>query len=305
MSIAGVVLERLLTFVALFVCVLACADEGAGVAVSYARQPPAAMTALGEGASIAAEEYQASVFLPPGTAGQWQIRAGLDYQYTHYDYVGVNSRDRDLHRLQLPVNFSSDNDVWRISGYVAPGIATSSNIFKDFLDRGSGDDWFVSARLEAGRNSGDKTWLAGLAYDRSFGKDRAYPVLGLAVEPAEDLVLRIAFPDSEVRWQPSDRQTLSGRVFPAGFVWRVVTDDFQDSFDYRTEGVRLQATWSYRFGSRMNIDVSIAHEIDRRHELYDDQLSPIVTDVEDEWLFMIGVRLGTSGVHCTNGVCLR
>jgi hypothetical protein len=55
----------------------------------------------------------------------------------------------------------------------------------------------------------------------------------------------------------------------------------------------------------MNIDVSIAHEIDRRHELYDDQLSPIVTDVEDEWLFMIGVRLGTSGVHCTNGVCLR
>jgi hypothetical protein len=55
----------------------------------------------------------------------------------------------------------------------------------------------------------------------------------------------------------------------------------------------------------MNIDVSIAHEIDRRHELYDDQLSPIVTDVEDEWLFMIGLRLGSDGVHYTNGIGLR
>lgn len=263
----------------------ALAAEGPGLAISLARQPAAGFDTLGGASVVATEELQAAL--------SWNSLS-LDYQYTRYAYTGIASRDRDLHRLQFRWRFAKNAGDWRIRGYLAPGIATSSNIFKDFPRRGSSDDGYVSGRIEAGRGSKTRRWLLGIAYDRAFGEDRVYPTAGLEWRAAAALDVRLAFPDPGFRWRPAPRHTLTGRLFPSGFVWRVVSDDFSREFAYRTRGVRTQLDWSYRLWRQVRLDVGVAFETDRRHAFEDDAGNPLRSGAADEWLFTVGLRAGAA-----------
>ncbi|MDJ0711178.1 MAG: hypothetical protein QNJ14_12335 [Woeseiaceae bacterium] len=271
---------------------VAHADDGARVAVGFARQGDSGMPGLGTGASIGSEEYRASAEFPISSTESRRWSVGLEYGYTHFDYDSVASRNRDLHRIEFPVRVVIDDDEWQLDGLIAPGIATSSNIFKDFLNKGSHEDLYLSGRVEARRPHGKTTWLAGVAYDRSFGDERLYPIAGILIEPSPDVALRIAYPDSAMVWKPSDRYVLSGRVLPAGFEWRVVQDDLSSEFVYRTEGIRSQLTLSHGLWRQLWVDLFVAYEFERRHEFATDGNQPLVSDVDNEWLVGLGFSVG-------------
>ncbi len=121
-------------------------------------------TALGD--ALSGKEYRAWAGLGGWRAGTWRFGAGLDYEYTRYEYDGVAGRNRDLHRLQLPLRFTREHGDWQLRGHVAPGVATSSNIMQDLFTEGSGEDLLLTARLEAERARGGRSaWLIGAAYD--------------------------------------------------------------------------------------------------------------------------------------------
>ena len=151
---------------------------------------------------------------------------GLDYQYTHFDYEGINSRDRDQHRLQLPVHFEFIGRNRVFEGFIAPGVSTSSNVFKDPFNRLNSKDAFVSGRFQV-RGGEDRQWFAGVAHDRLFGETSTYPVAGVEFELAPDWDLRVAFPDPSIRVNLSSPQSLQASLYPSGHQWRVVTDDFE------------------------------------------------------------------------------
>ncbi len=269
--------------------------------IGFGRQGEAAMSGAGPSATVAAKEHYTALDWPVRSNDRFLLAVGFHYQYTRYEYSGINSRNRDLHHLQLPVRFEITDDDRRLSAYVAPGIATSSNVFKDFLNRGSGDDWYLSGAVEVEIGDPGRRWLFGAAYDRSFGESRIYPILGLGFAPGDNLNLRLAYPVSGVAWEYSDRSTITASVLPAGFEWRVVTDDFASNFDYRVEGIRTQLNWTHRLFERWSIDLSAAYETDRRHELVDDLGQPVVGYPQDEWIFAITVGVGGTPRVFTHG----
>ena len=233
--------------------------------------------------------------------GDVALDAGIDYQYTRYEYEGLSGRDRDLHRLQFPVEFSMPLERWRLKGYVAPGVSTSSNVFKDFFNRGTRDDLFANARVAGYREADARTWIVGLAYDRLFGEATLYPVLGVELTPRPALDIRLAFPDPAFRYRVSGRVTLHGRLFPAGHEWHVVSDDFTSEFDYRVEAYRAQAGLSFRILEALNVDLSLGYEFAREHEFTDDTGTRISSRIDDQWLAAIGFRLGPAGIPYTHG----
>jgi hypothetical protein len=190
---------------------------------------------------------------------------------------------------------------WKIDGNIAPGISTSSNVLKEFFDEVSGDDLFATARLEGRRESGSHNWVAGLAYDRTFGRPLVYPIAGIELSPTDELDIRLAFPDPGFRYRWSDRQSLSGRLFPAGHQWHVMTDDFSAEFDYRVEGFRAQLGWSIRLWKAVTLDISGGYEFGRKHYLTDDLGERIESDVDDQWLFLFGLRAGPAPLPYTHG----
>ncbi len=268
------------------------AGDGLTAVIGYSRQGEAAMPGAGPTATIAAQDHFALLDWPVVLDDRRLIAIGFNYQYTRYDYADIDSRNRDLHRLQLPVRLSYRRDDRRINAYFAPGIATSSNVFKDFLNRGSADDWYFSGAVEAQFGQPEKRWLLGAAYDRSFGKGKMYPILGLRLSPRNDLDVRLAVPVSGMTWRFSERSTLTGRVMPAGFEWRVVTDDFANDFDYRVEGLRTQIHWTQRIYRRWSIDLSAAYETDRKHDLVNRVGDRVIGYPQDQWLFAITFGIG-------------
>lgn len=262
--------------------------------LGYTVVPSRSMSAP-PGAEVATRESTlAACFLSFGD-GEQRFDFGLDYAYTRHEYDGVDGRDRDLHRLQLPLAYRRQGGDWRLDALLAPGVATSSNVFKDLRSRAGGDDFLLSGAVELRRARGPRSaWLLGLRHDRSFGESRTLPVLGLEYRPGEALGLRLAWPDPALELAISSRQSLTVDVFPAGQRWHVVSDELDERFDYRLEGWRARATWSYRLTRSLTIDIGAGAGFGRGHEFTDDTGARIEADVDPGYLVSVGIRIGGS-----------
>lgn len=284
----------------LFACCLAIAS----VATAAERDYPflaASLTAVPESSfaypedtsKLKAKDYRLLFGLINFEVGKVDLDLGADYQYTRYEYSGIDGRNRDLHRLQLPVGVTYAIKNWRIDGFVAPGVSTSSNVMKDLFDKGAGDDLIVTARFEGTHPIGlNFDWLAGLAYDRAFGRSLAYPIFGVLYRPRESMQLRLSFPDSAIEYAATLSQHWSLRLFPAGHEWHVFSEELNDEFDYQVEAWRTQLTWSLDLPNRVRLDLSAGYEFSRHHEFIDDRGRTIDTDAEDQFLLAIGLRFG-------------
>lgn len=249
-----------------------------------------ATAAVGDGpGSVRTREYQLALGLYRRDDGGTRLDFGVDYEYTHLEFRGIASRNRDVHRLRFPLRFAIDSGQHRWRGYVAPRIATSSNVFKDFFNRGSRDDLQIDGRLELG---GTKPWLLGVAYDQSFGRPRLYPVAGIDVHPDGDLRIRIAFPDSGAWLKASDRHAFSARLYPSGERWRVVSDDFRSDFDLRREEWRAQLTWSVTITPLLAVSLSAGQAFERRLVFTDRTGARVDEAVDSEMYAEIGFRWG-------------
>ena len=267
------------------------------LAVSSTSVPNASFESPPSGSEIETAEFRVSAGIFRFGDESANVDLGLDYQYTRYQYDGINGRNRDLHWLQLPVGFATPAGRWQISGFVAPGVFTSSNVFQDLFDEGSSDDFSVTGRLEAlSAMKNSMQWLAGVAYDRSFGEPNVFPVAGVVYRPNDDLRLRIAFPDSEIRYRATPRQAWTGRVFPAGSEWHVVSDELGTDFDYSAEAWRAQAWWSYRLSLKLSLDLSLGYEFGRHVDFIDDTGARINADVDDQFFFAFGLRFGRAPI---------
>ena len=262
------------------------------VVARYTGLPTAAVEDLGPATELAGKEHRLSFGIYQWASEENWLAVGIDYEYTHFDYSNINSRDRDLHRLQFPITFASTFDQWQVRGFVAPGVSTSSNIFKDFLNRGSADDALLTARAILSPQQPGSHWFAGVAYDRSFGEPRLYPVAGIEWMPAPELSLRLAFPDSAFRWQASQRQSLQGRISPAGHQWRVVSDDFTREFDYSVESWRAELNWNISLWRHVSLDLAAGYDMARKHEFAGGQGNSLRSGIDDTVYLAVGFRVG-------------
>ena len=264
------------------------ADDGRHLALQVSQIPGAA--ASGDGVDLQESSNQISVGLHRFGDGNTWVELGLEYQYTRYEYEGLDSRNRDLHRFQVPVRWRWTADQWAFGGVVAPGLATSSNVIKDPFKRVTADDVVVTARVQASRPLGSGTLYIGAAWDRLFGRPALYPSGGVEFNAGDRWRLRVGLPDPSLSFRASQRHTLSARLYPAGNQWHAVTDDFQDDFLYRAEGYRGRITWSIAAFSGIAVDVFAGLEFGRHHRLDTRAGNNVRLDVDSQWLFGIGVR---------------
>lgn len=251
--------------------------------------------------AVSPEDFRATINLGTFKTDSLVLRPALDYQYTRFEFRDVASRNRDLHRVQLPLRATRVGESWHTDAFIAVGISASSNVVKDVFNRGSSADLLFTARTEFTRRDGRLPLIVGAAYDRSFGRPRLSPVFGVELQPRRDLQLRLAYPDSELRYEVSTSSTLLARIYPAGHRWRVTTDDFADEFDYRAEEVRFELTWSLAIAGPLTIDLTAGYAFDRRHAFDDRQGSRIDTNIDEQPFAGIGFRLGAAPLPYANG----
>lgn len=205
---------------------------------------------------------------------------GADYVYTHYSYEGLPTRDRDLHRLAVPVRWSS-HGATSVTLTATPTVATSSNVFQDLFSRGTGDDFalYASATVQREADSG-WGWRLGAAYDDSFGDPKVYPVAAMTYA-GTNVALELGWPRASAQWRANDAFDLGVEVHPAGARWHVVSDERDGAdFDYVVEAWRAAIVANWRFAPRWNVAARIGSEFDRHHDFEDDTGARIDVDAQ-------------------------
>lgn len=245
--------------------------------------------ALGD-ADMSGRESGLRMQTPWFALGGGQFGVGADYLYTHYDYTGLDTRDRDLHRLAVPLDWSS-GDTWTLRITAQPTVATSSNIMKDLFSRGTGDDFNLYGRIAVERvpDSG-WGWRLGAGYDDRFGDPQAWPLVA-AIYRQSNLSVEVGWPQASANWWPNERWRLGVEIAPAGARWHVVSDERDGAeFDYTVEAWRaaLAADWSFAGG--WQIGLQLGSEFDRHHDFEDDTGARIDTDAASAAFASLALR---------------
>lgn len=241
-------------------------------------------------ARLSGQEYGMTLDWPLEGSGWRPADLGLEYTYTRYEYEGLPTRNRDLHRVAAPVR-------WRWAGALAhsfelrPVIATSSNVMKDFFNRGTSDDVMLHGRwrVERAPAATGAGWRAGVARDDAFGSWKFYPeVAALWRTPAAELGL--GWPRSWASYRPVAAWLLSAELAPVGARWHVVSDERDGAeFDYEVEAWRGVASARWQSASGVLIVAQGGLEFGRRHRLEDDQGGRVDRPADDAAYFEIRI----------------
>lgn len=204
-------------------------------------------------------------------AGDGAFRWALYYAYQRYEYTALPSRNRDLHRLELPLSWYGDApSPWMLE--LRPVIASSSNVFKEIWSRGSSDDymWHGRATLEHPPRGMGWGWRLGAARDDAFGRELIYPEFALLRQHG-GVRMEFGWPVTRAMLEAGGGIEAGGEIAPAGARWHVVSDERGGaSFDYRTRAWRAGATLSWRSAVGFVITARGGLEFERRHRLEDD-----------------------------------
>ena len=227
---------------------------------------------------------------PWWSLGNGRFGIGADYLYTHYGYDGLPTRNRDLHRLAMPLDWSTGERTV-LTATATPTVAASSNVFKDLFSRGGSDDFNLYAAISAERapDSG-WGWRLGAGYDDRFGDPQAYPIVA-ALYRQPRVELDIGWPQLRATWKAHDQSRFGLHLAPAGARWHVLSDERDGAdFDYTVEAWRAALTADWSFATRWQLALQLGSEFDRHHDFEDDTGARIDADVGDAAFAALAIR---------------
>jgi hypothetical protein len=196
--------------------------------------------------------------LPERSWGSFDL--GLDYRYTRHEFENLPSRNRDLHRLALPVTWRSAGETHHALSLI-PVFAASSNVFKDPLRRAGSGDFDLHARWETRLPSAGGHWRLGLARDDAFGRTRLYPRLG-HVWSSDAWNVDVGWPDAALDWRLKPRLHLGIASAPEGASWQVTSDERAGARFRYAQRVRRSA---FTLDWRLSGDLALAGRAGREH----------------------------------------
>jgi hypothetical protein len=237
-------------------------------------------------ARLSGTEYRVAVRGASPAAGDGGFRWALDYAYQRYEYSGLPSRNRDLHRLELPLAWQVDAPLsWAVE--LRPVVASSSNVFKEIWSRGTSDDLMWHGQAWLGRPPVGKGWgwQLGGARDDAFGRERVYPLAALLRQHA-GVRIELGWPVTRAMHEAGRGIEVGGEVAPAGARWHVVSDERDGaSFGYEVRTWRASGILRWRGANGFALTTRLGLEFDRRHRLEDDMGATVNRAVDEAGYF--------------------
>ncbi|HEY0502920.1 MAG TPA: hypothetical protein VGD42_05420 [Lysobacter sp.] len=217
---------------------------------------------------------------------------GADYVYTHYSYTGLPTRNRDLHRLALPLEWTSAGTL-AVTLAAIPTVASSSNVFKDLFSRGGSDDFNLYTRATVQRAPEQGWgWRLGAGYDDRFGDPQAWPVAVLLYRNSA-FALELGWPATTAQWHARERLRFTAQVAPSGARWHVVSDERDGAeFDYTVEAWRASLGVDWEFAARWHLAAQLGSEFDRHHDFEDDTGARVDADAGSAAFAAVALRYG-------------
>ncbi len=219
---------------------------------------------------------------------------GIAHEYRSVEFNNLASPPQtngDLHTLQLPMQRWQRHHRGERRLGAAVVIASSSNALKN-LDELTTDNlqlWLGWEELS--KVSNNTAWLWGLCADHRFGDYRLYPLLGMQWHLKGNINLRLAFPDTALRWQPSDSHYIELTLQPIGREWTVYDKNFarQSELQWRAWEFELKLHW--QFAKHWQTFVSTGLRFEQKLQLRLENNQRLKSDLDDSPFLLLGVSM--------------
>lgn len=245
--------------------------------MQYSQHDAAAVTTLPPG-SVDKRRFQWEALLlgdsgseqtlPKATQPPSHWLAGLGHEYTTVEFDQLPppepQSNGDLHTLYAPVHWQVPGPRRHNRFSLAPAISTSSNALKhpDTLNGDALQLWLafeqsrqISARLQL---------LLGLCADHRFGHFQGYPVLGLLWQPTAQWTLRLAYPDTSIRYGLAPRWSLSLAISPDGNEWQVLDRERQNRSRFSRQAWRAEWLLSWQMTQSLTLTAAVGRSLEQQ-----------------------------------------
>lgn len=196
----------------------------------------------------------------------WSAGAGHRYTILSVDPLQPQTNGH-LHTYFLALHKQRrlDNSSMRFS--IAPALSASSNIAKKPADYRA-DALQVLAALIWSRQLSDRSQLwYGACGDHRFGGYQVYPSVGIELQPADDWIIELGFPASQLTHRISPSLASALRIGPDGNEWYVEDEGLEKQSRVLYEAWLLELDVEWQTNEHFLITVGVGRQFRNRFEL--------------------------------------
>ena len=180
-----------------------------------------------QGAKI--EQIDFAISLPMLRGYNASVLVGVDYRYNSFEFHELDISKQELHALQVPFDF-----IWSVNPQFKVSLRAAPALYSDLQEVGT-DDFFIGGNLVMYYDATPNlTWAGGVAFDREFGNEALYPVLGFNYNWGEQWQFRLIFPRPKITFAPNENFNIFVYAEPGGGKWDASPEmsEQRTSFEY-------------------------------------------------------------------------
>ena len=130
-----------------------------------------------------------------------KVTVEFNFQYTiiSFDDSITPMTNGHLHTWDFPFQGRLSNIDSELFYDITPAISVSSNVLKNPELIGSDGLQLYTSLVYKKNTSVNTAWFLGFRSDHRFGSYKAYPVVGVCIQAANDWILQLALPDFSIQ----------------------------------------------------------------------------------------------------------
>jgi len=234
-----------------------------------------------EGGKVEIYEYEIAITPFITQFDNWIFGIGTEFHWTRFNFQEVPYDTVDLYTIHVPLLAIYEGPSWLFMGSAGPGVYSDLRHLTD-------DDVRFSGYLLANYKWSETMKLSlGAAYDRVFGEDQLYPLVGCVWDIDDEWQINLVLPYPSVIYAPNTKWNFFTDLRPAGSLWSVNGEN--DESDFKLEGYRLGLGAEYTICKHVWLHVAAGLAFDRKYEYRERGYKYLDASGDDTYFSRIGI----------------
>jgi hypothetical protein len=235
------------------------------------------------------QQFSAVTGAPLILKDEYMLVLGLSVEISDFTFRDIESVDLTTYSISVPIVAGYKiNEEFRIMASLSAGIHSD---FKNVTLDDFKFSWFGICTY---RITDSVNLYGGLAYNRTFGKDTLFPLIGLDWKINDEWFLNLVFPRPFIAYQASDRLLLYAGIGPAGGEWNVenpLDSEDDENYNFFFSGYRVGGGVEWDITRHFTLYANIGSTMLRDYKIKNDDRTLLNTEVDNTLICTVGLAI--------------
>ena len=239
--------------------------------------------------TVTLQQFSAIAGAPLILKEEYMVVSGINIEVNDFKFNDIENVDLTTYSISVPfVTAYKINDDFTLMANISLGVYSD---FKKITLDDFKFSWFGLCQY----NVSDSVELyGGVAYNRSFGKDSIYPLVGLNWKINDSWYLGLVFPRPFIAYQASESLLLYAGMGPAGGEWNVenpIDSQDEENYNFYFSGYRVGCGVEYDINKHITMYLNVGSTMLRDYEIENDDRTLLDTKVDNTFIGTVGFAI--------------